>query len=83
MKKNMIFTILSSLVFNGYAMTCDEAKDNMIKTTSEVKANHQHYSSFKIEQQQELLDYDFFILAKNDYVNSLSFYKEKCNSFPS
>lgn len=79
MKKLICLIALANVVINSHAMTCNEARNNIIKTTSDIRVSHQDYNSLSINQQQALLNFDDVIIASHNYINSFNFYQAKCN----
>ncbi len=70
------FAFLSQL---SYAIGCDEAKQNIIKTTQAIKLNHQNQQSFDLYKQDEIIAMDTKILKDNNYNSYVRFVKGNCN----
>ncbi len=80
MKKAAFSAILAALVTNGYTMTCNAAKDNMMKATAQVRANHQSQDSFNLDGQEKLIATDNQIINEYNYIDSLTFYSNNCKN---
>ncbi len=76
--KCMFFAGICFHLLVASAMSCQEAQQSIINTTSQIKANHQNISSFNLLEQQQLLERDQLILKSNNYQNSISYLKEFC-----
>ena len=83
MKKNLfLHSLLGIFLFTfmtiADAMNCDDAKQNITKTVSEIRNNHQNFDSFNLYDQDKVIDNDERIMQAHDYINSVAYFKQIC-----
>lgn len=75
-------SVICSFVFISqlsYTIDCDEAKENIIKTTQAIRLNHQNQQNFDLYKQDEIIARDTKILKDNNYNSYVKFFKANCN----
>ncbi len=79
----MYYKILTSLlavitINNTFALSCSEAKTNMLEATREIRSNHHTHTSFNEVSQDEVVSLDMRIMKNMNYKNSKQFYLAHC-----